>query len=174
MEEITSIRTSDEANQQGFSNINPGGEKAKLKTDVEMNDELRERKTSGYFIHEFISRNGWNVEKLPTFHHLHVSELTHGVLDFQDTMHSEFVRQWRRVVTGDPNKYAFIIFVNKSTIVDNTLLGKIIRLSLNYLYSRSPVLLSIFFLQCYTIFYDGNRGYQELLNKKLVMRIHLT
>lgn len=104
MEEITSTRISDEANQGGFSNINHGSEKAKLKTDVEIDDELRERKTSGYFIHEFISRNGWNVEKLPTFHHLHVSELTHGVLDFQDKMHSEFVRQWRRVVTGDPNK----------------------------------------------------------------------
>ena len=32
-----------------------------------------------------------------------------------------------------------------------TLLGKIIRLSLNQSYSRSPVLLSIFFLQCYII-----------------------
>ena len=115
MEEITSTRTSDEANQQGFSNINHGGDKAKLKTDVEIDDELRERKTSGYFIHEFISRNGWNVEKLPTFHHLHVSELTHGVLDFQDKMHSEFVKQWRRVVTGDPNKYAFIIFSSCET-----------------------------------------------------------
>ena len=55
-----------------------------------------------------------------------------------------------------------------------TLLGKIIRLSLNQSYSRSPVLLSIFFLRCYIIFWDGSRGYQEQLNKKLVMRIHLT
>ena len=76
----------------------------KQKSEIHSDGVFRERKTSGYSIHEFISRNGWNVEKLPTFDHLHISELTHGVLDFQDKIHSEFVRQWRRVVTGDPNK----------------------------------------------------------------------
>ena len=75
------------------------GEKQKSEINID-----RERKTSGYSVHEFISRKGWKVEKLPTFDHLHISELTHGVLDFQDKIHSEFVRQWRRVVTGDPNK----------------------------------------------------------------------
>jgi hypothetical protein len=76
----------------------------KEKSEINSDDVFRERKTSGYSIHEFISRKGWKVEKLPTFDHLHISELTHGVLGFQDKIHSEFVRQWRRVVTGDPNK----------------------------------------------------------------------
>ena len=64
----------------------------------------RTRKTSGNLVQSFITRNGFKVEKLPTFHHLHISDLSHKVLDFQDKMHSEFVRQWRSVVTGDPNK----------------------------------------------------------------------
>ena len=113
MDEVMSADSSNETNQEDVSNVNKKQEifiknnknkEKKIKSDVEMEDDVRERKTSGYFIHEFISRNGWNVEKLPTFHHLHISELTHGVLDFQDKMHSEFVRQWRRVVTGDPDK----------------------------------------------------------------------
>ena len=113
MNEIMSADSSNETNQEDRSNVSKEQEifikdnknkEKKIKSDVEMEDDVRERKTSGYFIHEFISRNGWNVEKLPTFHHLHISELTHGVLDFQDKMHSEFVRQWRRVVTGDPDK----------------------------------------------------------------------
>ena len=62
------------------------------------------RKTSGSSINEFIVRNGLTVEKLPTFDHLYISELSHRVLNFQDKLHSEFVRQWRSVVTGDPNK----------------------------------------------------------------------
>ena len=119
MEETRASSTSEERIQHDRSNINHEKEiyvssnkekTPEMKADAEMEDELRDRKTSGYFIHEFITRNGWNVEKLPTFHHLHVSELTHGVIDFQDKMHSEFVRQWRRVVTGDPNKYALNIF----------------------------------------------------------------
>ena len=121
MEKTTSLLTSQEITPRDRSNINDEKEiyealdkeeKRKLTTDVEMEDELRERKTSGFFIHEFITRNGWNVEKLPTFHHLHISELSHGVIDFQDKMHSEFVRQWRRVVTGDPNKYVLHSFKN--------------------------------------------------------------
>lgn len=71
----------------------------KQKSEINSDDVFRERKTSGYSIHEFISRKGWKVEKLPTFDHLPTS-----VLGFQDKIHSEFVRQWRRVVTGDPNK----------------------------------------------------------------------
>ena len=70
-------------------------------TNAESN---RHRNTSGSSSNEFITRNGLKVEKLPTFDHLYISELSHKVLNFQDKMHSEFVRQWRSVVTGDPNK----------------------------------------------------------------------
>ena len=79
----------------------PFGDKSETEPDAETN---RHRNTSGSSINEFITRNGWNVEKLPTFEHLYISELSHKVLNFQDKMHSEFVRQWRSVVTGDPNK----------------------------------------------------------------------
>ena len=76
-----------------------------MKNETERDTECNQlRKTSGSSINEFIVRNGLTVEKLPTFDHLYISELSHRVLNFQDKMHSEFVRQWRSVVTGDPNK----------------------------------------------------------------------
>ena len=74
------------------------------RNDSQADQENRERKISGFSINEFISRNGWKVEKLPTFEHLQISDLTQSFLNIQDKVHSEFVRQWRSVVTGDPNK----------------------------------------------------------------------
>jgi len=70
MDEIMSADSSNETNQEDISNVNKKQEiiiknnqsnEEKIKSDVEMEDDIRERKTSGYFIHEFISRNGWNV-----------------------------------------------------------------------------------------------------------------
>ena len=85
--------------------MNLQGEQDEEKEDENnVADNLRERKTSREKIYEFISRNGLQVDKLPTFHHLYISEISHKVLNFQDKIHSEFVRQWRSVVTGDPNK----------------------------------------------------------------------
>ena len=79
-------------------------DKEKEENEKDIEGIYRERKESGSSINEFITKNELNVEKLPTFHHLHISELSHKVLNFQDKLHSEFVRQWRSVVTGDPNK----------------------------------------------------------------------
>ena len=87
---------SDKNDDVKLINLHGNGTEEKETTN---DNVFRERKTSGFSLNEFISRNGWNVEKLPTFHHIHVH-----VLDFQDKIHSEFVRQWRSVVTGDPNK----------------------------------------------------------------------
>jgi len=74
------------------------------RNDSQLDQDNRNRKISGFSINEYISRNGWKVEKLPTFEHLQISDLTQGFLNIQDKVHSEFVRQWRSVVTGDPNK----------------------------------------------------------------------
>ena len=40
-------------------------------------DVNRIRNASGNSIQSFITRNEFKVEKLPTFHHLHVSDLSH-------------------------------------------------------------------------------------------------
>ena len=74
------------------------------RNDSQLDQDNRNRKISGFSINEYISRNGWKVEKLPTFEHLQISDLTQGFLNIQDKVHTEFVRQWRSVVTGDPNK----------------------------------------------------------------------
>ena len=113
MEEIRNTSNGKEATESCGSEtedvqkiLDSEGEHDEKKEENEKDIEgiFRERKTSGSSINEFITRHGWKVEKLPTFHHLHISELSHKVLDFQDKIHSEFVRQWRSVVTGDPNK----------------------------------------------------------------------
>ena len=95
-EDLKTSCGSDKNDDVKLINLHGNGTEEKETTN---DNVFRERKTSGFSLNEFISRNGWNVEKLPTFHHIHVH-----VLDFQDKIHSEFVRQWRSVVTGDPNK----------------------------------------------------------------------
>ena len=43
------------------------------RNDSQLDQDNRNRKISGFSINEYISRNGWKVEKLPTFEHLQIS-----------------------------------------------------------------------------------------------------